>query len=397
MRARTALMGVILAAACVLGINPLQAQQADSAQAFVSKLFNPYFQGHLSVLSGDPATYIPQAERQLFDASTYKLWLKATRANADGPIFDGDVICDCQEAEISDLRINVETANRRQAVVDTFFSNEGKPNKVVFKLAKVGQDWRIHDIVYSGGTLRHQLGAGNEGAGATPAVAAPAKGQMPFPGIGALPRQVRDSMDLVRLLYAGRSFRAESCGPQACSVRLVADRMFQDANGIKHLLLVTAAEPPDDFASHASGALMGMALLKSSEKGWTLELGSPAVDTQGTFGKSPDVVIIPAGYWGSAIVMQPTYFGQGIADKSWELYVPDLKEGKFKHALSIPMEHESSDSCEHPTAECLHDDFSTRIQVIAGRGGSLVVEAPTSYPATLHKSPLTKAFEVLPQ
>ena len=177
-------------------------------------------------------------------------------------------------------------------------------------------------------------------------------------------------------------------------MRLVSNQLF---DGGQHAVLVVAAEPAPQKASHAGGAVIGMAWLTHSDKGWTLDLGSPDITIAGASGKAPDASIIDGGMWVKGVVLQHADMHQGEAERQWQLFVPDRKSGAFVSAVNILTLRETSNACHvsPATAACLKDDFSTNLNVVAEKSG-LAVVVTVSYPAILNMRSEIKTYHVTP-
>jgi len=217
-----------------------------------------------------------------------------------------------------------------------------------------------------------------------------------FPGERELPREAASPNDLMKLLYGNRlTFNnSTNCGNEPCIVKSVSNQLF---DGGQHAVLVTAAEPTPKNVDHARGAVIGMAWLTHTDKGWTLDLGSPEVTTAGASGKAPDASIIDGGMWGKGVVLQHADMHQGEAERQWQLFVPDRKRGAFVSAINILTLRETSNACpvSPATAACLKDDFSSTLNVLAEKDG-LAVVATVSYPAILNMRGEVKTYHIRP-
>lgn len=226
---------------------------------------------------------------------------------------------------------------------------------------------------------------------------APRSGASHFPGERLLPREAAGPDELAKILYGNRltADYPDNCGTATCIVRVVANQTFNDQDGKQNTVFVTAAEPTESNVDHARGAVLGMAWLSHTDKGWVLDLGSPNVITAGTFGKAPDVTIINGGVWAKAVVLQQSDMHQGEGDSYWKLFVPDRERGMFVLGLQLQTVRESSGACpvSPATAPCLKDDFSTKLNLLTEQDG-LAVVATISYPTVLHKAVATKTYHV---
>lgn len=184
-----------------------------------------------------------------------------------------------------------------------------------------------------------------------------------FPGAMNLPHQANSPAQVVKLLFPSgklRALRGDTC-KETCNVRLVAHQTWTD-QGQQHMILVTAAELPDNMTSHAESALLGIALLTRQPSGWVLNEGAPNVDMVGSWGKmTGKASIVPAGPWQRGVSVTSGFSGQGVSEEHWHLYLPNWKNsGKFGEALDIPTEQDSSG-----TGEANPSDFHTKISISA--------------------------------
>ena len=117
-----------------------------SVKTFLAALYAPYSQDRLSDL-GD-ARAPRDAPERLLEPSLAVLWRKSASIKRDepGPI-DGDPICSCQEANISDLQITVRVVSPAEAVGTASFKIDADPRSVTYSLIAVGGNWRIQDIL----------------------------------------------------------------------------------------------------------------------------------------------------------------------------------------------------------------------------------------------------------
>ena len=390
-------------------------------EAFLRKLYEPYKEpGRLSDL-GD-ARADRNARDRLLEASLIALWKRSASIKRDGPgPIDGDPVCSCQEADLSDLHISVRVVNPNEFVGIASFNVGKRPTVLIYQLVKVNNQWRIRDIMSSDDALSlrqtleqdvakygHDQAASTASGSPTPAASKnvatdytlstpPRSGLSHFPGEQLLPRELAGPDELAKVLYGNRltANYLTNCGTAPCTVRVVANQIFNDQGGKQTGILVTAAEPTPSNVDHARGAVIGMAWLSHTNKGWALDLGSPDVITDGAFGRAPDVTIINGGIWGKAVVLQHSDMHQGEGDRVWELFVPDKKRGTFVLELSLQTERESSGACpvSPATATCLKDDFSTTLNLVTEQDGLSVV-ATVSYPTVLHKPASSKTYHI---
>lgn len=152
------IIGVLLATISVtLGASAARGQetQGQSAEAFVRSLYGG------------------TSWRSVLTAETARLQRSAAAAARDEvPDFlDGDPLCACQDDEgLRVLEVRVEPARRRLTQVRVRFDLAGPPGQpdrtVRLLLARSGQSWLIHDILFPAGSrtlsyrwaLRHNGG-----------------------------------------------------------------------------------------------------------------------------------------------------------------------------------------------------------------------------------------------
>jgi hypothetical protein len=181
-----------------------------------------------------------------------------------------------------------------------------------------------------------------------------------FPGADRFPlHDLGSDNNLMGDLYDGKSLSGPAfplCQPD-CLLTVKGRLSWLDRFSRHHVGLVIAAEPSDP--SHADGAYIGMADLLETDKGWTINAGSPKVAEEGGFGKAPNIQVISAGYFGMIVVTTPGYTGQGETDQNWHLYVQSGDQ--FIRKLSVPILHDSSGMCDDDT--CRLHDFTATAQV----------------------------------
>ncbi|HLP41130.1 MAG TPA: DUF3828 domain-containing protein [Fibrobacteria bacterium] len=61
-------------------------------------------------------------------------------------LLDSDPICDCQDFEISNVRIQTKGAGKSKQEAEVAFTNSGRETRLGFTLAGDGKRWRIADI-----------------------------------------------------------------------------------------------------------------------------------------------------------------------------------------------------------------------------------------------------------
>lgn len=123
---------------------PCPAAPADDARAFVEGLYANY----------KSASFCPTCDgrERFFDASLSRL-LEADAKQADGEVgaFDGDPVCQCQDADGMTAKVvSIALAPPKSAVakVELRFvhARPAETRHVTFDLALEGGRWRIHDV-----------------------------------------------------------------------------------------------------------------------------------------------------------------------------------------------------------------------------------------------------------
>ena len=234
--------------------------------------------------------------------------------------------------------------------------------------------------------------------------AQPAGDDPPFPGARGPDAHVAQAAPaaMLRALYGGRANFTDPahCARAPCTVKLLTSDVWAGDDGGEMLLLVGAAEPKE--AAHATGALLGMALLCRDGRGWQLLAGSPAVDVQGAWGEAPPVGIVLAGGFGRGVIATPEISSQGVALTSWHLYVT-LPRGsglRFVKVLQLETGQDSYAACERDDAACRRradvQDFASVVTTEpAPDGGLLIAQAVT--PATVAGTPAeTRRWHIRP-
>jgi len=227
----------------------------------------------------------------------------------------------------------------------------------------------------------------------------------PFPGArnAATRWAATQPAAVLRGLFGGRLTFADArnCSRAPCAVKLLASEVWAGEDGAEMLLLVSGAEPKD--AAHATGALLGMALLRREPKGWQLVAGSPGVDVQGAWGDAPATGIVLAGGFGRGVVATPEISSQGVALTTWHLYLPlPTPDGglRFAQVLQLETGQDSYAACEKEDAACRRradvQDFSSTVTTEPAPDGGLLV-AQAVQPATAAGTPAeTRRWHIRP-
>jgi Protein of unknown function (DUF3828) len=127
------------------------AQDRPSAKEFLSSLYRAYE-------SSKDVNFLGEAADRFFTPGLLDLIRKdANQANGEVGRLNYDPICDCQDYEISNVRIKVKESEKNKAEADVHFTNSGTEVKVGFSLSNEGKGWRIADIRSKSVTSLYQL------------------------------------------------------------------------------------------------------------------------------------------------------------------------------------------------------------------------------------------------
>lgn len=137
------------AAMLLLAVPFAAAAQAQSPQAFVEALYQPYrnkgFKGQ------------PYWEPSLFFtpdlASAIDRDMTTAKQRGEPPLLDGDPFVDAQEWDIADLTIAASTHDDT-SLATVAFKNFGERKTVTLSLVRTAQGWRISNIVSADTSLR---------------------------------------------------------------------------------------------------------------------------------------------------------------------------------------------------------------------------------------------------
>ena len=243
------------------------------------------------------------------------------------------------------------------------------------------------------------------GVGIAPARAQQAADALPFPGARNANARFAATQPaaVLRALFGGRLTLADArhCPRVPCPVKLLNSEVWAGEDGAEMLLLVSGAEPKE--AAHATGALLGMALLRRERAGWQLVAGSPGVDVQGAWGDAPSTGIVLAGGFGRGVVATPEISSQGVALTTWHLYLPlPTPDGglRFAQVLQLETGQDSYAACEKEDAACRRradvQDFSSTVTTEPAPDGGLLV-AQAVQPATSAGTPAeTRRWHIRP-
>ncbi len=183
----------------------------------------------------------------------------------------------------------------------------------------------------------------------------------------------------MRSLYAARDRRnptyanAQFCGRSSCKLKLLAADAWQGEDRVERILIVAGAVPSNP--SHASPALLGMAVLQRRGGAWALEAGSPSVDEIGEWGMPPPVATVLAGGFGRGAVAAPQFTAQGVQLATWGLYVPI--DDRIVKVLQLETAQDSAASCSAQDVACRRradaQDFSSLVTTDPTADGGLDV------------------------
>ena len=116
------------------------AQDIAAASRFVEGLYAGYH--------GDGADYLGRQAGQVFSPRLRALLKRDRQLTPAGDVgaLDGDPICDCQDFEISQVRVEAAPAGKDRARATARFVNLGKPATVRFDLVATPGGWRIDNL-----------------------------------------------------------------------------------------------------------------------------------------------------------------------------------------------------------------------------------------------------------
>jgi hypothetical protein len=127
-----------------------------TAKGFLDEIYRHYVGSSLGDAKGIALTDA-KAVRAYFTAGLASLIIEDKMPDTkrgEPPALDGDLFVGHREWDISDLAIEVRQVGGLKATGTVTFINDGKPEKVVLELQRLGHDWRIADIAWDFGGLR---------------------------------------------------------------------------------------------------------------------------------------------------------------------------------------------------------------------------------------------------
>jgi uncharacterized protein DUF3828 len=141
---------IVLAPISALGKEP-------AAKAFLNEIYRHYVGSSLRNAKGIELTDA-KAVRSYFTVGLALLIIEDKTLDTnhgEPPVLDRDLFVGHHEWDISNLAIEVKQIGAFKAIGTVTFTNNGKPEKVVLELQRLGNDWRIADIEWDSGGLRN--------------------------------------------------------------------------------------------------------------------------------------------------------------------------------------------------------------------------------------------------
>lgn len=123
------------------------AKVADDASELIRDLYKQH--------DAKKSPFFQTDDRSLLDKYFTKeladlIWndAKTSAANNEVGVIDGDPLYNAQDMEIKGLKIGAAETGGDSATVPVTFTNYGKSEKLTFQMKRVGDKWKISDIVY---------------------------------------------------------------------------------------------------------------------------------------------------------------------------------------------------------------------------------------------------------
>ncbi len=139
--------------ASLIALVPIPALGKEpAAKAFLDEIYRHYVGSSLRDAKGIALTNA-KAVRAYFTVGLASLIIE-DKTLGEPPVLDGDPFVGHREWDISNLVIEVKQIGAFKAMGTVTFINDGKPEKVVLELQRLGNDWRIADIEWDSGGLR---------------------------------------------------------------------------------------------------------------------------------------------------------------------------------------------------------------------------------------------------
>jgi len=141
-----------LLAAFVVSAAALAQTAEATAQSFIEAIYKPYLAKDYSGVRLDT----PGRVRRYFEPKLADAMIRdaaaAKKKNEVGTL-DGDPFIDAQDWRITNLAMDVKSANGKATATVTF-NNIGEPKQISLNLVKTAGGWRILDIRAPSGSLR---------------------------------------------------------------------------------------------------------------------------------------------------------------------------------------------------------------------------------------------------
>ena len=129
-----------LLATMAIAVNMASAQGLPAAQAFVESLYNAY-------QVGNGPHYLGNQSAAVFAPSLLMLILRdQVQAQGETGALDQDPICNCQDFDITDVKVRVMARKVPTARADVGFLNAQQPQALTLDLVAIGGQWRVSDV-----------------------------------------------------------------------------------------------------------------------------------------------------------------------------------------------------------------------------------------------------------
>ena len=139
----------ILIFALAAGLAPLPVHAESGPEALVRALY----QAHLPSIPGTakPLQVDEKSWPRFFTQSLINLWRKANLRTPKGDVgpVDFDPFTASQDPEVKNLRFSLEAGGElaKSATVLARFDQYGQETRVAYTLLRVGESWRVDDVV----------------------------------------------------------------------------------------------------------------------------------------------------------------------------------------------------------------------------------------------------------
>ncbi|MDQ2999956.1 MAG: YbjP/YqhG family protein [Fibrobacterota bacterium] len=136
---RTRIPLILVFTCLVISINAC-GQSPASAKPFIAGLYESY-------QSPKEPDFLGKAADTLFDPDLLSLIRKDQKlADVEVGILDYDPVCDCQDFDISNVRIDAKKSGKSSLEAEVHFTNSGSEVNLGFTLKGDGKRWKIADI-----------------------------------------------------------------------------------------------------------------------------------------------------------------------------------------------------------------------------------------------------------